>query len=87
MKYNGVVDQWNVVRSRECPVEEDDCVWDNDLWTVITSCIKVQQIRSSNTKPILLVTQAPDMWQYAYIMSHKFRYIGDICYLKKYVNK
>jgi hypothetical protein len=37
---------------------------DSDLWTVVTSCIKAQYIRSSNPKPVLLVTQTPDTWQY-----------------------
>jgi hypothetical protein len=34
------------------------------VWTVVTSCIKVQWIRSSNPEPVFLVTQTPDTWQY-----------------------
>jgi hypothetical protein len=48
----------------ECPVKEDDSESDSDLWTAVTSCIRVQWIRSSNPKPILLVMQIPDTWKY-----------------------
>jgi hypothetical protein len=51
------------VEEEEEEEEEDEIVFDGDLRTVVTSCINVQKIRSSNPKSVLLVTQTPDMWQ------------------------
>lgn len=44
----------------ECPVEQDDSMSDSDLCTAVTSCIKVQYIRSSNPDPVIIRHGTPD---------------------------